>query len=166
MPSDADRNAGRRCRFERRATYRSAVRAFAPGRRSACATNQQASAQLANDGLGARVEAREIPVTLDNFLRAATDIELDKSVTLAGGVHRFFHFREPVPVDNQPTIRMNLDTLYSAAVIDISEGATLTLPDGGERYMSAMVVNQDHFINEVFHGGGSYTLDTETFDTP
>ena len=86
--------------------------------------------------------------------------------TLAGGINKFYHFREPTPVDNQPTVRMNRDTLYSTAVVDISEGATLTLPDVGERYMSAMIVNQDHYINEVFHGGGTYTLDMDTFDTP
>ncbi|KUJ77046.1 carboxylesterase [Ruegeria marisrubri] len=103
---------------------------------------------------------------MDNFVRAATDIELDKYVALAGGVNRFFHFREPAPVDDQPTIRMNRDTVYSTVVVDISEGATLTLPEAGERYMSAMVVNQDHYVNEVFHGGGTYSLDMETFDTP
>jgi hypothetical protein len=124
------------------------------------------SAQLADDNLTEILEAREIPVTLDNFNRAATDIELDKYVTLAGGVNKFYHFREPTPVENQPTIRMNRDTLYSTVVVDISEGATLTLPDVGERYMAAMVVNQDHYINEVFHGGGTYTLDMDTFDTP
>ena len=125
-----------------------------------------AGAQTFSDTLDALVESREIPVTLDNFIRAATDIELDKYVALAGGVNRFYHFREPTPVDNQPTIRMNRDTLYSTAVVDISEGATLTLPEAGERYMSAMVVNQDHYINAVFHGGGSYTLDMATFETP
>jgi hypothetical protein len=125
-----------------------------------------ASAQLAEDNLSEMMDAREIPVTIDNFNRAATDIELDKYVKLAGGVNKFYHFREPTPVDNQPTVRMNRDTLYSTAVVDISDGATLTLPEVGERYMSAMVVNQDHYINEVFHGGGSYTLDTDTFDTP
>jgi hypothetical protein len=130
----------------------------------ACAMG--AGAQSFGDNLDALVDAREIPVTLDNFVRAATDIEIGKYIALSGGVNRFYHFREPVPVDNQPTIRMNRDTLYSAAVIDISEGATLTLPDVGDRYMSAMVVNQDHYINEVYHGGGAYTLDTETFDTP
>ena len=125
-----------------------------------------ASAQFADNNLDALVEAREVPVTIDNFARAATDIELDKYVALAGGVNRFYHFREPTPVADQPTIQMNRDTLYSAAVVDISEGAILTLPDVGDRYMSAMIVNQDHYINEVFHGGGSYTLDMETFDTP
>ena len=124
------------------------------------------TAQASNDTLDAMIEAREIPVMIGNFARAATDIELAKYVSLAGGVNRFFHFREPGDVDNQPTIRMNFDTLYSTAVVDISEGATLTLPEVGERYMSAMIVNQDHYINDVFHGGGSYTLDTDTFDTP
>lgn len=105
-------------------------------------------------------------VTIDNFVRVATDIEFGKYTGLASGVNRFFHFREPAPIDKQPTIRMNRDTLYSAAVVDISEGATLTLPEVGDRYMSAMVVNQDHYINAVFHGGGTYTLDVKTFDTP
>ncbi len=123
-------------------------------------------AQTGADNPSAIADSREIPVTIDNFIRAATDIELGKYVSLAGGVNRFFHFRAPTPVDNQPTIRMNRDTLYSAAVIDISEGATLTLPDVGDRYMSAMVVNQDHYINQVVHGGGTYTLDMAKFDTP
>ncbi|WP_269581707.1 DUF1214 domain-containing protein [Roseibium sp. Sym1] len=125
-----------------------------------------AGAQSFGDTPDAFLEARETPVTLNNFVRVATDIEIDKYVALAGGVNRFFHFREPTPVENQPTIRMNRDTLYSTVVVDISEGATLTLPEAGHRYMSAMVINQDHYINEVFHGGGTYTLDMETFDTP
>lgn len=129
-------------------------------------TGSGAHAQNANDTLDALVEAREIPVMIDNFARAATDIELAKYVSLAGGVNRFFHFREPGDVENQPTIRMNFDTLYSTAVVDIRDGATLTLPEVGERYMSAMIVNQEHYINDVFHGGGSYRLDTATFDTP
>jgi hypothetical protein len=115
---------------------------------------------------GADSSDAKIPVTVDNFVRAATDIEFDKDVSLAGGVNRFYHFRQPTPVDNQPTIRMNRDTLYSAAVVDISEGATLTLPDVGDRYMTAMVINQDHYINRVFSGGGTYSLEMETFDTP
>jgi hypothetical protein len=124
-----------------------------------------AMAQFADDNLDALVDAREIPVTIDNFIRAATDIEFGKYVGLAGGVNQFYHFRDLMPVDAQTTISANRDTLYSTAIIDISEGATFTLPDVGDRYMSAMVINQDHYLNEVFHGGGAYTLDTETFDT-
>ena len=127
---------------------------------------ESAQAQALGDTPDALLESREVPITADNFVRAATDLELQKYVSLAGGINRFFHFRQPTPVENQPTIRMNRDTLYSTAVVDISEGATLTLPDVGDRYMTAMIVNQDHFINEVFFGGGTYTLDMGTFDTP
>ena len=124
-----------------------------------------AAAQIADGTLDALVSAREIPVNVENFVRAATDIEFEKYVDLAGGVNRFYHFRDLTPVEAQTTVSMNRDTLYSTAIVDISAGATLTLPEVGDRYMSAMIVNHDHYINEVFHGGGTYTLDTETFDT-
>lgn len=123
-------------------------------------------AQTAPDGTEDQMGAAPVPITIDNMIRAASDLEFQKYSSLAGGINRFYHFREPTPVETQPTIRMNRDTLYSTAVVDISEGATLTLPDVGDRYMTAMVVNQDHYINEVFFGGGSYRLDMETFDTP
>ena len=125
-----------------------------------------AGAQTPVDQPGTNDESPAIPVTIDNFVRAATDIEFTKYVSSAGGVNQFFHFRQPTPVDKQSTIRMNRDTLYSAAVVDISEGAKVTLPDAGERYMTAMVINQDHYINRVFSGGGTFTLDMDTFDTP
>lgn len=111
-------------------------------------------------------DSGEIPITVDNFVRAASDFEFGKYESLAGGVNRFLHFREPTPIAGQSTIRMNRDTLYSAAVVDISEGATVTLPDAGDRYMTLMIVNQDHYINDVFTGGGTYTLDQSKYDTP
>jgi hypothetical protein len=84
----------------------------------------------------------------------------------AGGVNVLRHHREPTSVEHQPVIRMNRDTLYSAAVVDISKGATLTIPDGGDRYISVMVVNQDHYINRVFHEPGQHELTVDKFDTP
>ncbi len=125
-----------------------------------------ASSQVIGDDLGVIGDLTDVTVTVDNFVRAATDHEFEKYVTAAGGVNRFFHFRAPAPIDNQVTIRMNRDTLYSIAIVDISQGATLTLPEAGRRYMTAMVVNQDHYNKKVFSGGGTYALDVETFDTP
>ena len=43
------------------------------------------------------MDARETPVTIDNFARAASDIEFEKYVALAGGINKFYHFREPTP---------------------------------------------------------------------
>src|SRR5690348_18463917 len=69
----------------------------------------------------------------------------------AGGVNVFRHNREPASIEGQTVIRMNRDTLYSFAIADISAGARLTVPDSSDRYLSVMVVNQDHYINRLFH---------------
>ncbi|KQM81571.1 carboxylesterase [Agromyces sp. Leaf222] len=84
----------------------------------------------------------------------------------AGGVGRFLHNREPASVEEQAVIRMNRDTLYSFAVVDATAGATLTLPEHGDRYLSAMVVNEDHYIDAVFHDPGDYEITAERFGTP
>ena len=105
-------------------------------------------------------------VNNDNFARAETAAQFDRTLVLTGGINRWYHFREPTPLDKQSVIRMNRDTFYSAAIVDISEGAVLTLPDPGERYLSVMVVNEDHFINQVLHEPGRHELTVEDFDTP
>jgi hypothetical protein len=81
-------------------------------------------------------------------------------------VNQLFHNRAPTPVDRQTVIRMNRDTLYGGAVVDISAGATIVVPDAGRRYLSVMIVNQDHYINQVFHKPGRYDLTVEEFGTP
>jgi hypothetical protein len=40
------------------------------------------------------------------------------------------------------------------------------MPDSAGRYMSATVINQDHYINKIFHAPGEHTLTLEEFDTP
>jgi hypothetical protein len=80
-------------------------------------------------------------------------------------VNEWDHHREVTPIDAQNVIRMNRDTLYSIAVVDISKGATITMPDGGDRYVSLMVLNADHYINAIYHDAGTYTLTMQEFDT-
>jgi hypothetical protein len=105
-------------------------------------------------------------VDVDNFVRAETDRMFAALQADAGAVNVFRHNREPTPIDGQTVIRMNRDTLYSFAIADISEGATVTVPESGDRYLSVMVVNQDHYINRLFHDPGEYDLTVAEFDTP
>ena len=105
-------------------------------------------------------------VTDTNFVRAETDRMFAGLQGDAGGVNTLLHHRAPAPLDHQTVIRMNRDTLYSLAVVDISEGATLTVPDSGGRYLSVMIVNEDHYINRVLHQAGDYELTIREFDTP
>jgi hypothetical protein len=57
---------------------------------------------------------------------------------------------------------MNQDTVYSGAVIDTSAGATITIPDMGERYLSVMVVQNDHYIDQVFLTPGTHDIESDT----
>jgi hypothetical protein len=105
-------------------------------------------------------------VNVDNFARAESNRMFAFVLRDSGGVNQWMHNREPTPIDHQPVIRQNRDTLYSANIADISGGATLTIPDCGDRYVSAMVVNQDHHVNRTFHSPGQHALTLDEFATP
>ena len=78
-----------------------------------------------------------VPVTAENFVRAESDLYLSTVAVKEGGFGKFEHHRELAPIDAQTVIRMNRDTLYSAAVFDLDAGpATITLPAAGKRFMS------------------------------
>jgi hypothetical protein len=42
---------------------------------------------------------------------------------------------------------------------------TITLPDAGKRFRSMIVINEDHYAQEVVYDGGSYTLSKDKMGT-
>jgi len=81
-----------------------------------------------------------VPVTAENFVRAESDLYLST-------------------IDAQTVIRMNRDTLYSAAVFDLDAGpATITLPDAGKRFMSLQLISQDEYSPPAKYGKGKYVI--------
>jgi len=120
----------------------------------------------ANDSESQAVPA-PIKVTALNYVKVKTAIQFDKYLALTGGkMNTFLHRRNLVGVNVKSSKRLNRDTLYSFAIVDISKGATLTIPDVGGRYVSAQIVNEDGFTNRVFYGSGTFELSVEEFDTP
>ena len=107
-----------------------------------------------------------IKVNVDNFARAETHRMMGALQRDAGGVNRFRHNRAPASVDEQTVIRMNRDTLYSFAVVDVSAGARLTVPDAAGRYLSVMAVDEDHYINRVLHDPGTHELTAAELGSP
>lgn len=106
-----------------------------------------------------------LTVNVDNFARAETHRMLAGLQRDAGGANRFGHHRAPAPVDRQTVIRMNRDTLYSFAVLDLAGGAELTVPDAGGRYLSVMVLDEDHYVDRVLHDPGRYDLTADEVGT-
>jgi len=84
------------------------------------------------------------PVTVETFARAETDAAIKKIYDTVG-FGTMLHFRAPTPLDKQNVIRMNRDTLYSTVILNLSQPATVIMPEAGGRYMSLHVVNQDHY---------------------
>jgi hypothetical protein len=107
-----------------------------------------------------------VPVTVENFPRAETDLYVDAVAVKKGAFGKFIHDRTPIPIDKQTVIRMNRDTIYSGAVFDLAAGpVTITLPDAGKRFMSMQVINEDEYTPEVVYGKGTYTLTQEKVGT-
>ena len=83
-------------------------------------------------------------VNVANFVRAESDVAIKKIIDIVG-LGTWFHLRAPTPINQQKVIRMNRDTLYSSTVLDLSEPATVIMPETGGRYQSLHVINQDHY---------------------
>jgi hypothetical protein len=114
----------------------------------------------------ARAQEKPVPVTVDNFIRAESDLYFGAIALKEGGFGKFFHNREVSPIDRQNVVRQNRDTLYSAAVFDLDAGpVTVTLPDAGKRFMSMQVIDEDEYTPMVVYHAGSYTLDKQQIGT-
>lgn len=106
-----------------------------------------------------------LPVTVDNFVRAESDLYIGNLAKESGGLAKLLHHREPAPIDAQTVIRLNRDTLYSSAVFDLDAGpVTVTLPDAGSRFMSLMAISQDHYAVTVY-GAGQHVFDKDQIGT-
>ncbi|MFZ5876595.1 MAG: DUF1254 domain-containing protein [Nitrospirota bacterium] len=114
----------------------------------------------------AQMESQPVPVTVDNFIRAETDMYFANFLKENGSLGKFGHRRDPASIDHQTVIRMNRDTLYSSALFDLDAGpVTITLPDAGKRFMSMQVINHDHYVPMVVYTAGAHTLTRDTVGT-
>ena len=105
------------------------------------------------------------PVTPDNFVRAESDLYFG-NIVKDGGFGRFVHRREPAAIHNQTIIRLNRDTLYSAAVFDLDAGpVTITLPDAGGRFMSMQVLDEDQYTLPAIYEPGPHSLTKDKIGT-
>jgi hypothetical protein len=107
-----------------------------------------------------------VPVTVDNFNRAESDMYFASAIKLAGGIGKFDHRRDVMAINNQTVIRANRDTLYSAAVFDLNAGpVTVTLPDSGKRFMSMIVIDEDQYADATYYGTRPITLTKQQIGT-
>mgnify|MGYP003857654199 CR=1 FL=1 len=103
-----------------------------------------------------------VVVTSDNYPTLETARQMVKNQGLVG-VNNLLHKRVLTPTDNQPVVRMNRDTYYSMAVVDVSKGAYITMPKLPKgKYMSVEGITEDHRIQPMKYGSGTFNLTTHT----
>lgn len=101
-------------------------------------------------------------VTPTNYVRADVDITFANIVRDVGS-NKFRHDRSLIPLDKQPAVTMNRDTIYSFGIFYVPKGTRITLPKSkDDRYQSAMILQQDHYIDQVFYGPGTFTIKSQT----
>jgi hypothetical protein len=111
----------------------------------------------------AQSASSSILVTPDNFTRAETDMYF-KLWAGDGALGKFVHFRD-FPLE-KTGVRPNRDTLYSESVFDLDAGpVTITIPDAGDRFMSMIVFDEDHYVHGVYYGKGTHTFTKDDIGT-
>jgi hypothetical protein len=106
-----------------------------------------------------------VPVTIENYNRAQTDVYF-AGVVESGGFAKFRHGRELAPPVQQGIVRPNRDTLYSFMIADFDAGPVMiTLPDAGKCFMEMQVVNQDQYTRATYYDAGTYTLNRTMIGT-
>lgn len=105
-----------------------------------------------------------IPVDYTNYIRAQTDRYFESYAEL-GGFGELYHYRTPIPIDEQVVAVEHRDVLPSIGIFDLAEPVTITKPDTGDRYQSLHVVNQNAYTKAVIYEPGEYTLTREQMET-
>ena len=101
-----------------------------------------------------------VSATAENYPTLETARQLLIAQSRAA-VNQFAHSRKLTPTDDQPVVRMNRDTYYSFVVVDVSQGASITIPPIPEgKYVSVQPVTMDHRIQPMSYGSGTFELAT------
>ncbi len=103
-----------------------------------------------------------IIVTQENFPTAYSNLRMGAVVERAGGVNKLIEM--PTPSSNpeeQLVVRMNRDTYYSSAVLDVSEDAYVTIPET-DRYVSIQIVDENHETQPMIYGPGRHKITAKT----
>jgi len=111
-------------------------------------------------------------VTPENYGLAETQqimsgyVKKIAKATGTDGVGVIMNVREGADPKDRTIMRINFDTIYSWVVLDLSEPATIVMPDTKGRYQTAWVISEEHYNPFAFDKAGEYTLTKESVGTP
>jgi hypothetical protein len=102
----------------------------------------------------AQAKSSDVAVTSENFIHAdSTRAFLKELEQSKGKVNVVRPVRELTNADNQDVIRMNSDTLYTRAILDVKGGASITSKEyGGYQNIDVLDINHSAIASLTGHG--------------
>jgi hypothetical protein len=113
-------------------------------------------------------EVQTTVVTDENYGLAESEVifsdyvEKISAATDSNGVGVFMHLKTGADPKDRTIMRINFDTVYSTAIVDLTEDAVLTMPETDGRYQSAWIITDEHYNPIAFVEPGTYTLTQES----
>jgi hypothetical protein len=83
------------------------------------------------------------------------------AATNTNGAGVFMHNRKAADPKNHTIVRLNFDTQYSSAILDLTEEATLIMPETNGRYQSAWFITEEHYNPMAINKPGTYKINQE-----
>ena len=109
-------------------------------------------------------EVQTTVVTDENYGLAESEVIFSEHVkkiaaaTDSDGVGVFMHLKTGADPKDRTIMRINFDTVYSVAIVDLTEDAVLTMPETNGRYQSAWIITDEHYNPMAIVEPGTYTL--------
>ncbi len=106
-------------------------------------------------------------VTAENYALAETEgimaakVKQIAEATGTNGTGVIMHVKAGADPKEKVIMRLNFDTKYSWLVLDLTEPATITMPDVGDRYQTAWVISDEHYNPFALDKPGDYELTEE-----
>lgn len=106
-------------------------------------------------------------VTDSNYALAETQVIFTDYVnriakaTNTNGTGIFMNNKKPLNPKDRTVMRINFDTQYSFAVLDLTEEAKLTMPETDGRYQNAWLITEEHYNPMTFNEPGEYLINQD-----
>ena len=105
-------------------------------------------------------ENKQLAVSKENYVKAETDWNMMEFQSKKP-INTWWH-KPPVTKENQTIIRSNADVVYSLALVDVSEGATFSIPERENGAMQMMqLIDENHLTRKVVFAGETATITPE-----
>lgn len=139
---------------------------------ASCDNTKKTAAPASGDSAETQTQTKTTTVTDENYSLAETQVIIASYVkkiaaaTGTNGVGVWMHNKKGANPKDRDVMRKNFDTIYSWGVFDLTEPATLVLPENEGRYQTAWVISEEHYNPFAFVEPGEYELTKENVGTP